>query len=107
MKILHLTLKRRWFDLILSGEKTEEYRELKEYWVNRLIDPHQSEDGNFEPHFVNFKHFDLIRFTNGYAKDAPTFDIECKGISIGTGKHEWGGEGQTFIISLGKIITNE
>ena len=29
MKYLHLTLKKNWFDLILSGEKKEEYREIK------------------------------------------------------------------------------
>ncbi len=28
---LHLTLKKNWFDLILSGEKKEEYREIKHY----------------------------------------------------------------------------
>jgi len=28
---LHLTLKKNWFDLILSGEKKEEYREIKPY----------------------------------------------------------------------------
>lgn len=29
MKTLHLVLKKRWFDMILSGEKKEEYREIK------------------------------------------------------------------------------
>ena len=28
MKTLHLNLKKQWFDMILSGEKKEEYREL-------------------------------------------------------------------------------
>ena len=36
-KILHLTLKKKWFDMILSGEKTDEYREIKPYWTKRLI----------------------------------------------------------------------
>jgi hypothetical protein len=26
MRILHLTLKKKWFDMIASGEKREEYR---------------------------------------------------------------------------------
>ena len=34
---LYLTLKKNWFDLILSGEKKEEYREIKPYWEKRLI----------------------------------------------------------------------
>ncbi|HET8736229.1 MAG TPA: ASCH domain-containing protein, partial [Pricia sp.] len=37
MKTLHLNLKKKWFDMILSGEKKEEYREIKEYWIGRLI----------------------------------------------------------------------
>ena len=36
MNILHLTLTKNWFDLILSGEKKEEYREIKPYWEKRL-----------------------------------------------------------------------
>jgi hypothetical protein len=33
---LKLVLKKKWFDLILSCEKKEEYREIKPYWVKRL-----------------------------------------------------------------------
>lgn len=29
--MLTLTIEKKWFDMILSGEKTEEYRELKRY----------------------------------------------------------------------------
>lgn len=34
---LHLSLNKRWFDMIASGEKREEYRELSPYWIKRLI----------------------------------------------------------------------
>jgi len=30
MKILEMTLKKKWFDMISSGEKKEEYREIKD-----------------------------------------------------------------------------
>ena len=50
MRILHLTLKKKWFDMIASGEKREEYRELKPYWHKRLMD----------------KTYDAIKFRNGY-----------------------------------------
>lgn len=131
--ILYLTLNRKWYDMILSGEKTEEYREIKPYWVNRLLTnstPHcdvWGEHGSFDEMAndlksptvrhrdlselmtffqVKFKHFDAIRFTNGYSKNAPSFEIECLGIRIGNdGKTEWGFMEQCFIISLGKIIT--
>ncbi|WP_232297135.1 ASCH domain-containing protein [Capnocytophaga sp. oral taxon 329] len=33
---LHLTIKKQWFDMILSGEKTEEYRDIKPYYNLRF-----------------------------------------------------------------------
>lgn len=112
-KILHLTLRRKWYDMILSGVKKEEYREIKPYWCKRLIYDNmwQTIEGNpviYKSALLHtFKHFDIIRFTNGYSKNAPTFDIECKGISIGVGNPEWGAPTeQVFILSLGKIISN-
>lgn len=36
-KVLKLTINKEWFSRILSGEKTEEYREIKPYWVARLF----------------------------------------------------------------------
>ena len=35
-KVLHLSVKKQWFDMISVGEKTEEYREIKPYWIERL-----------------------------------------------------------------------
>jgi hypothetical protein len=37
VKILHLHLKYKWFDLIKSGKKKIEYREVTEYWEKRLV----------------------------------------------------------------------
>ena len=34
---LVLTLKKKWFELIVKGIKKEEYRELKPYWFKRLM----------------------------------------------------------------------
>jgi len=73
MKILHLTLKKKWFNMILSGDKPEEYREIKPYWTKRLS--RTGIDRIFIP-----KDFDVVSFTNGYGKDSPSFLIECKGI---------------------------
>lgn len=36
-KILNLVVTKRWFDMIATGEKTEEYREIKGFWLNRLL----------------------------------------------------------------------
>ena len=62
MKILHLTVKKKWFDLIASGQKKIEYREMKLYWIRRLIG----------------KHFDCIKFKNGYHKNAPEMIVILK-----------------------------
>ena len=33
---LHLVLKSKWYDMIASGEKKEEYRAITPYWANRI-----------------------------------------------------------------------
>lgn len=100
MKILHLTLKKKWFDMILSGEKKEEYRENKKYWYTRLC-------CGF-PTMYSPKDFDYVRFYNGGSPSLkhPNFLIECKGIELGKAVPEWSDnwQGEVFVIKLGKII---
>ena len=38
MEILDLPLKKQWYQMIESGIKKEEYREIKPYWEKRLLD---------------------------------------------------------------------
>lgn len=100
MRVLHLTLRRKWFDLIASGEKKEEYREIKPYWAIRLCDEWY---GDAPP---KFKTFDVVRLKNGYGKDAPTMDVECLGIQIDHGMTIWGAEPgvEYFVIQLGEVL---
>ena len=90
MKILHLTLKKKWFDMILSGEKREEYREIKPYWMDRLNN-------------VSFTH---IRFVNGYGKDKPWLLINWRGMYQGKGLCLWGAPPgkSVYILELGAIV---
>jgi len=37
MKDLILNVKKQWFDLVKSGKKDKEYREIKPYWTSRLV----------------------------------------------------------------------
>ena len=37
METLHLNLKKQWYDMIGSGEKKEEYRDISDYWARRLF----------------------------------------------------------------------
>ena len=82
-KVLHLNLYRKYFDQILKGEKTTEYREVTPYWSKRL-------EG---------RHYDVIQFRNGYAKIAPMMIVEFKGMGIVTYQAT-----STYAIELGKIL---
>lgn len=109
-KTLHLTLTKRWFEMIRNGTKTEEYREVKEHWIARLAPKYEEWlgfgdiYGFIDPLPVN--HFYFIHFTNGYGKDKPQMVVECKGITVGRGNPEWGAPANedVFIIQLGAII---
>lgn len=59
-KILHLTLYRRWFDLVASGKKKIEYRRACDHWRRLIFNK------NGWP-----KKFDEIHFRNGYGADRP------------------------------------
>ena len=82
MRVLHLNLYRKYFDAILSGSKTIEYRDITPYWSKRL-------EG---------RHYDVIKFRNGYAKVAPEMIVQYKGIDIDEGK---------YAIYLGKVLESK
>lgn len=105
MTILHLTLKKKWFDMIASGEKKEEYRDLKMYWAVRLMNGFPSTFG-IDTLNPDFKDFDTVKFTHGYKKGAPTITLVIKKITIGDGKYEWGATSNEkyFVIKLGNIL---
>ena len=98
-KILHLTLKKKWFDMILSGEKKEEYREMKPYWFNRLYGWYSK----------GHKQFDYVHFRNGYNHTSPSMLVEFLGVQEGYGVVQWGApeDKKVYKIKLGKIIKAE
>ena len=77
-KVLHLNLYRKYFDEIVSGKKTIEYRDKTPYWTTRLSN----------------KKYDYIYFRNGYSKDAPMMLVEYKGVTITN----------QFEITLGEVL---
>lgn len=124
-KILFLPLKKKWYDMIESGIKTEEYREIKPYWEKRLVDyqglkeHYLKNKGYFAIKRVLFPNLPLIpgdimkiwsrgythvRFSYGYTKRTMMFEVSE--ITRGEGNPEWGAEpGQYyFIIKLGKRV---
>lgn len=99
MKKLHLVLKKQWYDMIASGQKREEYRDIKPYWIKRLLEnPVDDSD------IIMFKKFSNIVFHLGYTLQTMEFEIES--ISVGMGKPQWGAKENTryFIIRLGVKI---
>lgn len=89
MKNLKLVLKRKWYDMIASGEKREEYREIKPYWQKRFK-----------------QRYDTVTFYLGYAKDRPSMTFNIEALIFGKGRSEWGAEEWRYyyIIKLGKRI---
>ena len=128
MRILHLTIKKKFFDMIASGEKLEEYRTIKPYWIRRLFTNKDYIENDVWNEFCNdllnplvnhnslnelldyfgfeFVKFDAAEFKNGYSKTSSTMIVEFKGIEIGKAKPEWSDnwQGDVFKIKLGKII---
>lgn len=82
---LHLVLKTKWFRMIECGQKREEYREIKDYY-NQIFGTGKIKIKGklYEPCQVD------ICFHLGYAKNRPSMLFACSGLSIGTGREEWG-----------------
>lgn len=86
LKILHLALKKKWYEMQERGEKTEEYRELNEYWRKRLIDQETQ----------LFKPYTHVCFHYGYTHR--NFIHRIDSIKIGKGLPEWGAPEHEVII---------
>ena len=82
-KSLLLRLKRKWFDAIVGGYKTEEYRLASEYWRSRIEN----------------RAYDTIMFRNGYGPTRPTVLVEYKGWD-----RVHAGEDDFYAIHLGKPL---
>lgn len=97
---LFLTIKGEFFDMIASGFKMEEYREIKPYWTKKI----ESKEGE-----KAFRPIKFLRLRNGYTRNAREIFIICTGIRIGIPRPEWSGgqipQKPVYIFSLGSIIT--
>lgn len=101
--VLKLVVSKQWFDMILSGEKTEEYREIKPYWVARLFQDNSNiidvrylasalaGRTDLLKKYINaqkivLKQYTHVLFINGYRKDSPRIEKEIESITIGKPK---------------------
>ena len=102
-KVLILTVSKQWFDMIVADEKTEEYREIKPYWVARLfqnnsniVDMKYLASGlagrtdllkkYIDAQRIVLKQYTHVLFINGYRKDSPRIEKEIESITIGKPK---------------------
>lgn len=118
--------------MIESGEKTEEYRDIKPFWIRRLVDwsgyPKESPDDHkyiaenivydieqghnwmdvLKSYFSKMTQYDAIRFVNGgnFHPSHPSITVLCKGIVMHEGRPEWGAEPgkKYFVIKLGERV---
>ncbi|MDP2643702.1 MAG: hypothetical protein Q8P24_02065 [Desulfobacterales bacterium] len=123
-KVLHLNLKKKWFDMIQSGGKKEEYREVTTYWAQRFLcavrpfewrvwqeiiesmkDPYFGFEDLMSYYGVEYRGFEVICFRNGYRPDARSFQVEITSFDIKCGRVEWGAEMERFyfVFALGKV----
>ncbi|HQV66071.1 MAG: hypothetical protein KAX53_01950 [Saprospiraceae bacterium] len=82
MKTLLLMVKKHWFEQIKSGEKTIDYRDCTEFWINRLISDVLNPDTEHEE--LVFTQFDEVKFLCGKETIVKKF--------IKTELHEYDGE---------------
>lgn len=107
VKILHLTLKKEWYDMIERGIKTEEYREVKPYWTKRFLKWEKPTFSHRNGHVsCNDKGYTHVLLHYGYTSRGMVFEL--KDIRIGKGRKEWGApDANVYIISLGQRILRE
>lgn len=103
--VLTLVVSKQWFEKIVSGEKTEEYRAIKSYWINRLLQAKYGGSDEYRkvtmhPEFdmlisnsklkellekktARFIPYTYVRFFHGYAKNRPWIEKKIESITIG------------------------
>ena len=86
MKILHLVLKRKYWERIYEGTKTTEYRDFTKYWQKR----------------IEGKHYTHIKFQLAYSKNPPTMLVEVHDRNV----IEYNDE-LAYAFDLGKILKVE
>ena len=98
--ILNLTIRRKWLDMIASGEKREEYRYIDNAQVGRLYERACSEE--LPPAYI------LLRA--GYRMDSWAIAVQLVGMTIRGAKEikhpEWGemrGVAR-YVLKLGKVF---
>ena len=113
--MLTLPTKKKWFDMMLSRIKTEEYREIKPYYTTRF-DNEIHCNGLFTGSCFHgeafIEHYRTgvstpftVKFVNGYGNDKPYFIAEVT-LTVDTGYEDWGAEPnkEYYVLFINKIV---
>ena len=131
---LKLVLNYQWYDMIYAHIKGDEYRQPTPYWIKRIFarmepfapdgerGPFRLTDKECEDYAANINELrtsvemgylvplhDVVTFQRAYTKNPPRMTWSIKGITVGTGRPEWGAvEGREYnVIALEEIINSK
>jgi hypothetical protein len=102
-RVLYLSLKKQPFEVMVTGEKNEEFRKRSNWIMSRLYEKNGRQ-----------KHYNYVKFVNGYGNDKPYFICKYEGVFecyMKVAKHSYSnglvvegiGKGD-FIILCGNIV---
>ena len=90
MTTLKLSINKKAFDVMVSGEKTEEFRDVSKWILSRLK-----------------KDYEYIQFTNGYGSERPVFIAKYLGHVVGDVDKKYSNglivQGNKVILKFGEI----
>lgn len=104
--MLTLPIKKKWFDMILSGEKKEEYREIKPYYDKRFRNIMRSSECTYWKEDYGCPTF-FVELRNGYSRSS-LYIVAVVVLSIGCGRPEWGAEPnkEYYILRIKDFVRN-
>ena len=95
--VLPLVLKGKWYDMIASCEKREEYRDFKPFWNKRLEKWWTRKPGDTRKR--------VVAFSRGYRKADMFFVVISLCMTDTNGCPEWGEpDSPHWVISLGRSV---
>ena len=88
--MLTLTIEKKWFDMILSGEKTEEYRELKRYYDSRFRNAAMLKNQEYQANVSEFRNCEVSEWLcHGCPVFPGRLQIDSRGRKTGVGSCSW------------------
>ena len=104
--ILPLVLKKKWYDMIASGEKLEEYREFKPFWQKRIEKWKSNQSGSWQE--MSSNKWLVIGFSCGYRKPDMFFLLHFNTVLEGAQHPEWGEpEGVHYVLGFRERVEFE